>query len=94
MLVLSRKNGQKIIVNDDIVITIIESKFDNCKISIEAPQNVKIYREEIYEQIQLANKKSNDTSLESLKGLAAVQNISVTNSDTMVSKLNQLAVKK
>lgn len=69
MLVLSRKNGQKIIVNDDIEITILESRFDHCKIAIEAPKNVKIYREEVYRQIQFANKMSNKTSLESLDSL-------------------------
>lgn len=94
MLVLSRKNGQKIIVNDNIVITVIESKFDNCKISIEAPQNVKIYREEVYEQIQLANKLSNDTSLESLDGLKTIQNISVSNFNDAASKLSQITIKK
>ena len=46
MLILSRKNGQKIIINDEIEITILESKMDNCKIAINAPKDVKIYRED------------------------------------------------
>ncbi|MEI8129805.1 MAG: carbon storage regulator, partial [bacterium] len=37
MLVLSRKNGQKIIINDNIEITILDSRFDICKIAINAP---------------------------------------------------------
>ena len=44
MLILARKNGQKIIINDNIEITILESKNDNCKIAIEAPKDVKVYR--------------------------------------------------
>ena len=72
MLVLSRKNGQKIIINDDIEITILESRFDNCKIAIEAPKHVKIYREEIYQQIQFANRMSNKTSVESLDSLTSI----------------------
>ena len=44
MLILSRKNGQKIIINDEIEITILEAKNDNCKIAIKAPKDVKIYR--------------------------------------------------
>lgn len=70
MLILSRKNGQKIIINDEIVITILDAKNDNCKIAIDAPKNVKIYREEVYEQIQEANKQSDNVSLEALGNLS------------------------
>ena len=45
MLVISRKNGQKIMINDNIVITIVESRNGQCKIAIEADKDVKIYRE-------------------------------------------------
>ncbi|MBR1681354.1 carbon storage regulator CsrA [bacterium] len=70
MLILSRKNGQKIIINDEIEITILESKNDNCKIAINAPKDVKIYREEVYQQIQDANKESDSVSLEALGNLS------------------------
>lgn len=69
MLILSRKNGQKIIINDNIEITIVESKNDNCKISIEAPREIKIYREEVYKQIKNSNQMSTD-SLSDLSKLA------------------------
>ena len=69
MLILSRKNGQKIIINDNIEITIVESKNDNCKISIEAPREIKIYREEVYKQIKNSNQMSTD-SLSYLSKLA------------------------
>ena len=55
MLVISRKNGQKIMINDNIVITIVEVRNGQCKIAIDADKDVKIYREEIYYQIKLAN---------------------------------------
>jgi carbon storage regulator len=74
MLVLSRKNGQKIIINNDIEITILESKFDNCKIAISAPREVTIYREEVYKQIQLSNKMSNKTSVDSIESLTSLVN--------------------
>ena len=72
MLVVSRKNGQKIMINDDIVITVVESKNGNCKIAIEADRSVKIYREEIYYQIKLANligKNTNVSSVDSVSDL-------------------------
>ncbi len=71
MLILSRKNGQKIIINDNIEITVLDSKFDNCKIAIDAPKEVKIYREEIYKQIQLSNKMSNKVSVDAIESLAS-----------------------
>ena len=55
MLVISRKNGQKIMINDNIVITIVDARNGQCKIAIDADRDVKIYREEIYYQIKLAN---------------------------------------
>ncbi|MBQ3311147.1 carbon storage regulator CsrA [bacterium] len=70
MLVLSRKNGQKIIINDVIEITILDSKIDNCKIAINAPKDVKIYREEVYALIQAANKESESVSIDALGNLS------------------------
>jgi carbon storage regulator len=69
MLVLSRKNGQKIIINDNIEITILDSKVDNCKIAINAPNEVKIYREEVYKQIQASNKISKEVTSEAIDSL-------------------------
>lgn len=87
MLVLSRKNGQKIIINDNIEITILESKFDNCKIAIDAPKDVKIYREEVYKQIQLSNKLSNKTSLDALDSLASlVENVDAKKNNKIIIK--------
>lgn len=90
MLVLSRKNGQKIIINDDIEITILESKFDSCKIAINAPKDVKIYREEVYKQIQLANKMSNTASVEAIDSLTSLigQNLEAN------TKVNKVIIKK
>lgn len=90
MLVLARKNGQKIIINDNIEITILESRFDNCKIAIEAPKDVKIYREEVYQQIQFANKMSNKTSVDSIDSLLSL----VQPEQAPVKKANKIIIKK
>lgn len=55
MLVLTRKKGQKLIINDDIEVTILETRGDTVKIGIKAPKSVSIFREEIYEEIRKAN---------------------------------------
>ncbi len=64
MLVLTRKKGQKLIINDNIEVTILDSRGDTVKIGINAPKNVSIFREEIYEEIKKANEQSiKDVSL-------------------------------
>jgi len=56
MLILSRKTNQKIRVGDSIEITVIEVRGDQVKIGVEAPRTVKVFREEIYDDIQKENK--------------------------------------
>lgn len=70
MLALSRKKDESIIINDDIEITIIEIKGDQIKLGINAPKSVPIYRKEVYEQIQEANKEAaNSVDADALKQL-------------------------
>jgi len=90
MLVLSRKNGQKIIINDNIEITILESKFDSCKIAINAPREVTIYREEVYKQIQFSNRMSNKTSIDALDSLTSI----VEEAAVEKKKPNKIIIKK
>ena len=66
MLILSRKENQKIRIGNDIVINIISISDNNVKIGIEADKDVKIYREEIYESIKTQNKQATDKVNESL----------------------------
>ena len=47
MLILSRKLGEKIIINDNITLTIISLDKERVKIGIEAPNEIKIIREEL-----------------------------------------------
>lgn len=56
MLILSRKTNQKILIGDDIELTIIEVRGDQVKIGVNAPKAVKVFREEIYQEIQNENK--------------------------------------
>jgi len=78
MLVISRKKGQKIMINDNIVITVVDTNNGQCKIAIDADKDVKIYREEIYYQIKLANligKGANTNSVESVSKLIKNDNV-------------------
>ncbi len=71
MLILSRKVDEKIKIGNDITITIIEVRGDQVKIGVEAPKNVKVFRQEVFNAIQDQNKEAaaGATSLESLSHL-------------------------
>ena len=56
MLILSRKIDEKIKIGDDITITLIDVHGDQVKIGIEAPKNVKVFRQEVFDAIQNENK--------------------------------------
>lgn len=58
MLVLTRKKGQKLIIADNIEITILETRGESVKIGVKAPKEISIFREEIYEEIKKANEQA------------------------------------
>ena len=70
MLALSRKQGESIVIGNNIEITVLEAKGDLVKIGISAPKSVPVYRKEIYAQIQEENRESvANLDVESLKKL-------------------------
>ena len=52
MLVLSRKQGASVIINDDIVITIVAIRGVKVRLGVEAPKDVTVHRKEVYDAIQ------------------------------------------
>jgi len=55
MLILARKNGEKVMIGDDIAVSIIEIKGDQVRVGVEAPRNVKVYRQEVFDAIRAEN---------------------------------------
>ena len=49
MLVLTRKTNQSIMIGDDIEITILSVSGDKVRIGIEAPRDISVFRQEVYE---------------------------------------------
>ena len=52
MLILTRKAGETICINDDISITVLSVQGQQVKLGIAAPKDVAVHREEIYQRIQ------------------------------------------
>ncbi|KKD54583.1 MULTISPECIES: carbon storage regulator CsrA [Paenibacillus] len=55
MLVLTRKKGESIVIQNDIVITVLSVEGDTVKIGISAPKDIDIYRKEVFDAIQQNN---------------------------------------
>ncbi|PQZ96463.1 carbon storage regulator [Arthrobacter sp. MYb227] len=58
MLVLTRKVGEKILIGEDIVLTILEVRGDSIKVGIDAPRDVKIQRAEMVAAVTEANQEA------------------------------------
>ncbi len=56
MLVLTRKLGESIAIDDHIKITVVQIKGKQVRLGIQAPKETKIHREEVYSAIQDQNK--------------------------------------
>ena len=52
MLILTRSQGETICIGDDIRITVLGTSGGQVRLGIDAPQNVEVHREEIYQRIQ------------------------------------------
>ncbi len=55
MLVLTRRPGESIVIQNDIVITIVEVRGGQVRIGIDAPRSVQVHRAEVYEQVKREN---------------------------------------
>lgn len=69
MLILTRLIDEKIVINDEIEISIVEIDGDKVKIGIDAPKKYKIMRKELLEEIKSANIEASMASTENINKL-------------------------
>jgi len=62
MLILTRRAGESLIIGDDIIINVLGVKGNQVRIGIDAPKDVSVHREEIYDRIQ--NEKEQNSNYE------------------------------
>ena len=58
MLILTRKLGERIIIGEKVQLSVVEINKNNIKIGINAPKDITIYREEVFEKIKKENEMS------------------------------------
>jgi carbon storage regulator len=60
MLVLSRKKNESIVIDENIVITVVEVRGDKVRLGIQAPREVPIHRSEVHAAIQSEQQAASD----------------------------------
>ena len=58
MLVLSRQRDESIMIGDNIVVTIVDIRGDKVRLGINAPTEIPVHRQEVYEAIQRENMRA------------------------------------
>ena len=64
MLVLSRKKDEKIVIGDKITIMVIEIRGDKVRLGIDAPRDVTVHREEVYDAIKREQDEQSNVSFD------------------------------
>lgn len=56
MLILTRREGESIVIGHDVVITVVEVRGSQVRIGVEAPRSVQVHRAEVYDQVVEQNR--------------------------------------
>ena len=62
MLILNRQVGTRIMIGDDIVITVLGIKGDAVRVGVDAPKGIPVHREEVYDRVKAMEEQANETS--------------------------------
>jgi len=57
MLVLSRKRNESIVIDDNVIVTIVDIRGEDVRLGIEAPKEIPVHRQEVHDAIQKAKGK-------------------------------------
>jgi carbon storage regulator len=69
MLVLTRRAGESVMIGDDVVITVLEARGDVIRLGIQAPRDVQVHREEVWKELQAANREAASPTEDAVQAL-------------------------
>jgi len=64
MLILTRRVGETLMIGDDVTVTVLGVKGNQVRIGVNAPRDIAVHREEIYERIKREKEGGDDSSKE------------------------------
>ena len=70
MLVLSRQRDESIMIGDNIVITVVDIRGDKVRLGIDAPKEVPVHRQEVYEAIKREKSKTEEEAVQPISSEA------------------------
>lgn len=70
MLILTRKSNESVVVGDQIRVVVVEVKGRQVRLGVEAPEDTKIYRGEIFDRIQAENNRASQVGNADLSSVA------------------------
>ena len=71
MLIITRRAGEKLMIGEDVVVEILEIVGNQVRVGIQAPQSVRVYREEIWMAVKEENRAAATDAPEALPAPAA-----------------------
>lgn len=74
MLVLTRRTGESVIIGDVIVVTVLEARGDVVRLGITAPRDVQVHREEVYRDLQAANREAASPTEDAVEAVTKMLN--------------------
>ncbi|MEE9415083.1 MAG: carbon storage regulator CsrA [Acidimicrobiales bacterium] len=67
MLVLTRERGEAIVIGDNVTVTIVEIRGDQVRLGIDAPREITIHRQEVFDELQSENRRAATTAKDDLR---------------------------
>lgn len=70
MLVLTRRSGESVMIGEDVIVTVLEIRGDVIRLGIDAPRSIQVHREEVFRELQAANRAAASPTDNAVQALA------------------------